>query len=80
MKIIKSYDLKVLKTSILCDIDEARNQAKLYADEAEQQEHSKRDQSIIEKTRASQKFWNLRGDVLHEYLVRIEKHTSEIEI
>jgi len=79
-KIIKSEDLKLLKIGIVNDIDEARNQAKVYLDEEQQQARTKGDKIIIENAKNSQKFWTLHGDILHGCLIRIEKYTSEIEI
>ena len=79
-KIINSYALELLKSLIISDIDEAKLQAKVYKEEARQQECSKRDQTIIDNANNSRKFWSNRSDVLHECLVNIERYSSEVEI
>jgi len=79
-KIIKSVDLKSLELDLICDIDAARIEAKVYLEEEQRQRQTKQDTIIIEQASKSVKFWNLRADTLHECLVKIKQRTSEIEI
>lgn len=80
VSIIKADDLKLLKTIILNDIDEAQIQANLYTEEAEKQKSTKHVQVLIDETLDSRRSWLDRQLVLHECLVKIERHTSEVEI
>lgn len=78
--IIKSDDLKSLKVELVCEIDEAQNQIKVYSDEEMQQRRTKADQAVIDDKLNSQKFWINHRDTLHQCLVKIEKYSSEVEI